>query len=858
MLPKEEPTVHRRVADERRVIAWGTALLGTVAAGGLLYLRPVRGQPPTSVAMVAGITLLFAVAALRPVALRFGDHALLVTVREVPLVLGLYLASPRQVLVACALGSTIALFESWHGHRAKAFFNIAHSTAEAGVFLVVTCAITTPVLVDTARSLPALFVGIAAKELFAAVTLGEVLIRLGRSTSRRKTWRGSVAASISAFAWAAVAIVIVQLVRVSAFALVPFIVVITAVLFAQRAALRSDARAQQTAQVYTLAKMLAEHPYTPTQLDLVAETAREILQTRRLDVVILDAARAAEGRVHTFEYGAHPVVQQLDFAAAGPVGEVLVQGIPKLVSRNLEWTLPDDVRDALIAPLRNEEGVFGTIAAYNRIESDARFAQPDLDLLTAMASHVAAWLDNAQLITRLRAEITVRSHQAQHDSLTNLRNRDAFIMLLDDAIERTKADGTEGAVLILNIENLREINDAFGHESGDEAVRHVAEALRTTLPSDVGVARVGSDAFAVLLRDEGDPTELRRFAAGILDALCAPVLMDTVLVIVETSIGIAVFPRHAITSGQVLQRADIAMLRARQSASRIEFATQVEEVATRERLQLVADVRNAIENGEISVALQPKIDMLDNTVIGAEALARWMHPTRGPVSPQVFSPLVEQSGLIGQLTIHVLRTALHEALQIREHIPEFGVAVNLSMRNLLDARLTTQVRDLLAAADFPPGALTLEVTESFVMNDLARASRQLNELHDLGVRISVDDFGTGQSSLAYLAELPIQELKIDQGFVAQLPRSTRDRAIVASIIDLGRNLGLDVVAEGVETASSMKLLRDLGCLHAQGYAISPALPAAELLEWYQARTSLPAATSSIRQIRQHRRNHPSM
>jgi diguanylate cyclase len=318
-------------------------------------------------------------------------------------------------------------------------------------------------------------------------------------------------------------------------------------------------------------------------------------------------------------------------------------------------------------------------------------------------------------------------------------------------------------------------------------------------------------------------------------ALEQPVVVDGLSLPAEGSIGIAMYPRHGRDVDTLLRHADVAMYSAKEEKSGYLFYDNSRSESDPARLTLVSELRRAIEQHELVVYYQPKAVLESGAVRSVEALLRWNHPTRGLVGPDEFIPLAQQTGLIKPLTLYVLEEALGQCRSWQREGMRLGVAVNLSVRNLLDAEFPEQVRRLLDKHGVEPGLLELEITESVVLSDPVRTKRVLDKLSTMGVKLSIDDFGTGYSSLAYLSQLPVDEIKIDRSFVMNMAQCDNDAVIVRSTIDLGRNLGLQVVAEGVETEEAWDVLSQLGCTLAQGYYLSRPVPAAELTQWLRRR-----------------------
>ena len=447
---------------------------------------------------------------------------------------------------------------------------------------------------------------------------------------------------------------------------------------------------------------------------------------------------------------------------------------------------------------------------------------------------------------RLRSELARNEHQALHDALTDLPNR----TLLFDRIERavTAARRTEGvtAVLLLDLDHFKEVNDTLGHHNGDLLLQEVATRFSSVLRAADTLARLGGDEFAVLLPAVEDGTAAADVAHRLTDCLRDPITIEGLSVSVGVSIGIALAPEHADSPQLLLQRADVAMYAAKGSRTGIaDYAVELDTYSP-DRLTLLAELREAIERNQLLLHYQPKSDVFTGELLGVEALVRWQHPTRGLIPPDTFVPLAEHSGLIDELTAWVLDRALRSGAEWRADGADLTVSVNVSVRNLADPNFPDKVSASLLRHSTPAGRLVLEITETSLMADPDTALDVLRRLKSLGVKLSIDDYGSGYSSLAYIQQLPVDELKIDRGFVRQLGDNERDQAIVRSTIELGRNLGLRVVAEGVENAVAWNALSDLRCDELQGYYLCRPLPAEELLRWlstYQPappRAALPA------------------
>jgi diguanylate cyclase (GGDEF)-like protein len=418
-------------------------------------------------------------------------------------------------------------------------------------------------------------------------------------------------------------------------------------------------------------------------------------------------------------------------------------------------------------------------------------------------------------------QATVNNHQALHDSLTGLPNRAMF----GGRVEELSATG---AVLLLDLDRFKEVNDTLGHQSGDVLLEVLSKRLLHCVRSTDLVARLGGDEFGVLIQPCTDAATATIVADKIRRALGEPVEVDGLTIEVDTSIGIALYPHNGRNVEELMRHADIALYRSKALHVPVVYTPEHDHYSPA-RLQLVSDLRRAIADGQILVYYQPLAPAGHGVIRSVEALVRWQHPTLGMLPPDRFIPLAEQTGMIRPLTRFVLETALEQCRVWQDDGHRIGVAVNVCARDLLDVNFPREVASCLERSGVEPELLELEITEDTIFCDPVRAHAVITQLHERGVRFAIDDFGAGQSSLAYLKRLPIDVLKIDRSFVAGMAESNdRDAAIVQSAIHLGRNLHLTVVAEGVETDDVRRRLAALGCDLIQGFGLARPLPASEL------------------------------
>ncbi|MET7737403.1 bifunctional diguanylate cyclase/phosphodiesterase [Streptomyces sp. NPDC005402] len=439
-------------------------------------------------------------------------------------------------------------------------------------------------------------------------------------------------------------------------------------------------------------------------------------------------------------------------------------------------------------------------------------------------------LDSTLWMARARAEEQLR------DPLTGLPNRQWLLERIWSALDDAERIGARSALMLIDLDRFRSVNDTLGHLAGDRLLLQIADRLRIALPRGAEAARLGGDEFAVLLPVADSTTSATRVARNLVAALSSPLDLDGLTLVLEASAGVAVFPDHAVDAEGLLRRADVAMYQAKRDRTGVEVYESKRDSNTPDRLGLLGDLRRALDAHDVQLHYQPKV-RFDGQVAGLEALVRWVHPERGKVPPDEFIAIAESSGLMPYLTEYVLDTALGQVAEWRAQGLFVPVAVNVSPRDVHTPGFAGSVAARLARHGVPAGALQLEITEHVLLEDPSRAADTLAALTGHGVKMSLDDFGTGYSSLVHLRRLPVSELKIDRSFVAKLAVDTEDAEIVRCTVDLAHSLGLLVVAEGVEDDETWERLRDMGCDAVQGWLVAAAMPPEETTAWLLARGS---------------------
>lgn len=427
-----------------------------------------------------------------------------------------------------------------------------------------------------------------------------------------------------------------------------------------------------------------------------------------------------------------------------------------------------------------------------------------------------------------RAEERIR-HLAHHDPLTELPNRALLTDRLAHGLDRARRHGTRLAVLFIDLDRFKYINDSLGHPVGDKLLKVVADRFTTALREEDTLSRIGGDEFVVILEDLGATDDAARVAGKLLEVLETPLQVEGHELFIGASIGISLFPTDGDSIDALVRCADSAMYRAKEAGrNTFQFFTPEQARESRERFELERDLRQAVERGEFRLLYQPQADCVTGRIVGVEALVRWQHPTRGLVSPDLFIPVAEEVGFIGKIGAWVLHTACSQARRWEEEGHDLRIAVNLSGQQISRDGLVELVHDVLAKTGLSPELLELEITEGHLLQRVEHCILTLRDLKSLGVTLAIDDFGTGYSSLSYLKKLPVDRLKIDRNFVEGIPDDRDDVAIVATILSMARNLGLEVIAEGVENDTQLTHLRNAHCTEYQGYLLSRPVPPAEV------------------------------
>jgi diguanylate cyclase (GGDEF)-like protein len=812
------------------VVLQSLVLVASAGAAGssLLAAGPIR----TSVTLPWWlIAVAFAATEACVFHLQTKREARTVSVSELPLVLGLVFAPPLALLVGRLVGSAAVFVFQRRSSPLKTSWNLALISLQTVIAVLLFRWVATG-----HPDVPWLWVG-AYLGPIAANCLGSIALTLVIAVYERDIdvrelardlVRGEPAAPV-VITLALVAVTSLEAALANAWLLVP---TLAGLLVGYRAYASLTDRHLNLERLFRFTQAVSSSPEVDQVLGSVLGEAKELLHSERAEVAFL---ASSQGDVATVRLGATDRLTRAE-APQSPedewlLSQVVGDGSTLLLPRGTrdpemrQWLDAHAAREALAVPLRGGAGVLGALVVTDRLGDVRTYDQDDVLLLETVANHASVALQNGELVDRLR-------HEALHDALTGLPNRAFLQRRLSTALTGV-ADGMSpgAAVMILDLDGFKEINDTLGHAQGDQLLIEVGKRLTAAVGTTGLVVRLGGDEFAVLVEGIADEDQVVRVARRALRALEQPVVLDGMEVEVGGSLGIALAPLHATDPAGLLKQADLAMYDAKASGRGLRVYEADLDSTDPRRLTLVAELRAALTHGDITVHVQPQARPDTGQTVAVEALVRWEHAELGWIPPVEFIPIAERSGLIGPLTTHVLDQSLAAVAGWQRQGLELSIAVNLSTRSLHDADLVDTVQRLLRRHGVPASRLTLEVTEGSVMADPARAIGLLHELRDLGCRLSVDDFGTGYSSLSYLKRLPVHEVKIDQSFVTGLRDTGEDIAIVRAIVDLGRHLGLEVVAEGVEDRSTWDLIASTGCDLVQGWYVSRPMPAGDLPAW---------------------------
>jgi diguanylate cyclase (GGDEF)-like protein len=765
---------------------------------------------------------------------RRGTHS--ISLAEIPLTLGLFFIAPTHLFVARLLGSALALVV----HRRSSPLRAAFDLTLFGLQTCLAVAVFRTTVLSTfglgAAHWAAAFGALLVANLVgAAMTTLRYVVQGEQpdTLTRAKLLAASVITTAVNTSLALVAITLLWNHPSTTWLLIPVALVL---LGAYKAYASMSQRYASLCLLHEFSRLVGAASGTEGMARALLEQARTLLRGELAEIVLLTPAGDGGFLRLTLQSDGH-LTRKLGWLTEEEWSELWSSAESVLAGRATKepgvraFLAARGLRDCVLVPLHGKHFLVGTLMVANRTGDRGSFDRSHLSLLETLANHAALSLENGRLSDQLHSAVAEREHQARHDPLTGLANRRLFHEQLVDAIDRAHMAESGLAVMVLDLDRFKQVNDSLGHATGDRLLQEVGVRLGSAVGPLATVARLGSDEFAVLFPCSYDGADASVVAREIETALEVPFVAGEMSLEVDATLGIAVFPVHGETAESLLKGATTAMNQAKTLKSGIAVFTGDQEAQSSRRLRLVSDLRVALERGQIEVHYQPKVELRGERVSGVEALIRWHHPERGAVPPDEFVPVAEETGLIRPLTTHVLRVALRDCGQWRRAGHAIDVSVNLSPRSLLDENLPADVAAVLAEESAAPDWLTFEITETSIMADPVRSTEVLERLSAMGIGLAVDDFGSGHSTLTYLKRLPVNEVKIDKSFVKGMAQDSRDVAIVRSVVDLGANLGLRVVAEGVEDQATLSRLSKMGCGVAQGFHLSRPLPSVELSAW---------------------------
>ncbi|MEV6966339.1 bifunctional diguanylate cyclase/phosphodiesterase [Hamadaea sp. NPDC051192] len=762
---------------------------------------------------------------------------------EIPFILGLFFLPPVTLILVRVVATSLSQVRR-KMPPVKAAFNVAAAGA-CTVFAELVLHLFGSLSAESPRTWIALYAaGLTSHFVSMFAVTGVITIVQGRIPQRVMS-STAISGLVLALVNMTVAMVVLVLWAQSVLAVLLFGILGAGFVVAYRSYAGFLRQHNALAAIYELTRAIADTRYDGTLIDVLLARVRSLLSAEyaslwvpaqgRYPEVLLSARVESLGLIDvvvTPDHLRHRVFE---------TGEMLALGSTFGENEDLTELQAAGGKDAIIVPLRTGSAVIGTLEVAGRLGDTVTFLPGDVKLLEAVAAHAAVAVENSRLVDRLR-------YDAYHDALTGLPNRRRVTTALEESV-KVRAPGEVVAVLFFDVDSLRDVNDSLGYAAGDRLIGEVATRLRSAAAAGALVGRVGGDEFVVTLRIPSAEAATS-LATSLRKQLQQPLSFGTLTLDVDTAVGIVVHPDHGTDPATLLQRAELATHAAKSSANGVQLFSLGMESRSVRRLGLAGDLRRALDNNELEVYFQPKVDLRDRHLVGVECLARWEHPTHGSVAPEDFVAVAEHTGQLSRLTEAVLREGLRRAREWIDAGRPLGVAVNLSARTLLDTEFPNRVDEILREYAVSPDRLTLEITEDGFVGEEDRPLPTLRRLYELGVRLSVDDFGTGYSSLSYLRRLPVHEVKIDRSFVQGMATDAGDLAIVRAVVDISRHFGLAVVAEGVESELTLDLLAEIGCDIGQGFLFSRPLPYERLEAWLGARTDgEPTPGGEVRRLR---------
>jgi diguanylate cyclase (GGDEF)-like protein len=847
--PRDEPTQVERSSRRTNlaVSALSSALaLATVAlllSEPLHHAEPIKPLMPQP-AMFLILCVMYAAASWFPVQLHYRGNTYLFVLEEVPMLLGLVFLSPTLLVLAGVCAEVFVRVGPRRQSVVKAYFNVA-----SGAMGIALAALVYREVLGSAK--PVSFWGWLAAgaglctSMITTTLMARIVMRLLGQTDERRTVVQFTTEAMFMAANMCLSFVVLDLAWFSLWAIVPLTLVAVLIIGAYNGYARLALRFASVQRLYDFSRAIGTASLEPPSMsDDVLRQVCTVMRARRAELVLAETSGMArrisidDGETSGFELVS--LEESSIIANAVSTGNASRHNIEGPGTKTVADPISGSYRHAVVAPIMNGRTAIGAIAAFDRYEELDDFDDDDLRLFETLVAHASASLERSRLVEELRFEVDSKSHQATHDALTGLPNRVLFQTRATQALKESRGV----AVVLLDIDRFKDVNDTLGHGMGDRMLCEVSERLVHAVSGRATVARLGGDEFALVIADVTEPRQAVAIVDDLHREMSRPIRMDGLALAVNASAGIALAPQHGDDVALLLQRADIAMYHAKERRSKVELYSVEQDQSMRRWLMIGGLLTHALEtHSELSVAYQPIADVKSGSFVRVEALARWNHPVHGFIPPDEFIGMAEQMGVINQISDFVLSEACGQAAKWRRNGLDLGLAVNLSGREFADSGLVDRIVGHLKEHDLPADRLTLEVTETEVMADLSQVSAVLDEFAARGISLAIDDYGTGYSSLAYIHRLPVQELKIDRSFVTSLPSESSNAIIVNSSIAMAHSLGLKVVAEGAEDAATCSMLAEADCDFIQGYYLSKPITSEQLESRLLQGVPLPSAAS---------------
>ncbi len=809
----------------------GLATIALVWRGPLHATAPIRELIPQP-EMFMVVCVLWAAAIWAPVSLHYGGNSYTVMLGEIPVLLGLAFLSPDLLVLAIVCGELSVLVRSRKPPLFKVAFNVSAEALCIALIVIVYRELLGSHSPVSVRGWMAAAVALATQTVFSRLTLWIVMKLYGQTPERGNATQVTTQAMLM-LASICLSFVVLDAAWSSLWAMVPLVLVAALIIAAYRGYVRLSSRFTSVQRLYDFSRALNRASLEPSSVRVdVLRQVCSVMRARRAELVLAESSKLLR-RISIDDRGPSGF-EPIRLDGSSIIAQTIASGVASLHNSSGHGgdvehdSVLGGYRQAVVAPLMNEHTAIGAIVALDRDEEEDSFDNEDLQLLEALAAHAVTSLQRADLFESLEHQRDDNRYQATHDALTQLPNRHLF----RDRAETALKESQGVAIVLLDIDRFKEVNDTLGHTIGDHLLKEVSERLVRAVAGRATVARLGGDEFALIIPNVSQPQEAVDIVNDLYAELSRPFRTEGLALPVTASAGIALAPEHGEDEATLLQRADIAMYLAKERRSRVELYSGEHDRAMARRVEIGRQLEHALKTRrEFSVLYQPIADVRSGQVARVEALVRWTNSIHGAISPEEFIGIAEQTGLITQISDFVLAEACAQLAAWRQAGLSIGVAINLSGHEFSDSGLVDRIAGHLRANELPPEALTLEVTETAVMSDLEQVRAVLDDLDSLGIEIAIDDYGTGYSSLAYLHQLPVRELKIDRSFVTNLANESSNRIIVQSSIAMAHSLGLKVVAEGAEDAVTCAVLADLDCDFIQGYYLSKPMASSQLQSW---------------------------